>query len=54
MARYLYLPLEITIREHDGKVMLALQAAKEGWSVVMGTRVALYNAADQLPEGVFL
>ena len=52
--KYLYLPLEIIVREHDGKVTLAHQAAQDGWTVVMGPKIHLYAIADQLPEGVFL
>ena len=48
--RYLYLPLEIIVREHDGKVTLAHQAVQEGWVVVMGPKIHLYAIADQLPE----
>lgn len=54
MKKYLYLPLEIVIREHDGKTTLAHQAVIDGWTVVMGPKLHLYRVADQLPEGVFL
>ena len=50
--KYLYLPLEIVIREHDGKATLAHEAAMAGWTVVMGPKIPLYNVLDQLPEGV--
>jgi surface carbohydrate biosynthesis protein len=53
-AKYLYLPLEIVIREHDGKAVLAHAAARAGWTVLMGPKIALYNICDQLPEGVFV
>ncbi len=52
--KYLYLPLEIIIREHDGKVTLAHQAVRDGWTVIMGPKIHLYAIADQLPEGIFL
>lgn len=52
--KYLYLPLEIVIREHDGKATLAQAAAEDGWTVVLGPKMPLYNIAGQLPEGVFL
>ena len=52
--KYLYLPLEIVIREHDGKATLAREAAAAGWTVIIGPKVALYSICDQLPEGVFL
>jgi len=54
VQKYLYLPLEIIVREHDGKVTLAHQAVQDGWTVVMGPKIYLYAIADQLPEGVFL
>ena len=52
--KYLYLPLEIIVREHDGKVTLAHQAVQDGWVVVMGPKIHLYAIAEHLPEGVFL
>lgn len=52
--KYLYLPLEIVVREHDGKTTLACAAAHEGWTVIIGPKLSLYAICDQLPEGVFL
>jgi len=52
--KYLYLPLEIVVREHDGKIMLAHEAAMAGWTVVIGAKMAIYNAASQLPEGIVI
>ena len=53
-GKYLYLPLEIVVREHDGKVTLAHEAALQGWTVVMGPKLSLYAVLDQMPEGVCL
>ena len=36
--KYLYLPLEIVIREIDGKALLAFEAATRGWKVVICTK----------------
>lgn len=52
--RYLYLPLEIVVREHDGKAVLAATAAAMGWRVIIGPKLALYQHMSELPEGVFL
>ncbi len=52
--KYLYLPLEIVIREHDGKTTLAHEAVSAGWNVVLGPKIPLYAVSEQLPEGVFL
>lgn len=53
-VKYLYLPLEIVVREHDGKAMLAYEAAKLGWTIIMGPKISLYSICEQLPEGMFL
>lgn len=52
--KYLYLPLEIVVREHDGKVTLAQEAARAGWTVLIGPKLHLYAMQEQLPQGVFL
>lgn len=52
--KYLYLPLEIVIREHDGKVLLAQEAAAAGWTVLVGPKLHLYSIMSHLPQGVCL
>ena len=52
--KYLYLPLEIVVREQEGKATLASYAIKRGWNVIIGAKLELYSIADQLPKGVFL
>jgi surface carbohydrate biosynthesis protein len=52
--KYLYLPLEFTVRELDGYCLLASQAVARGISVVIAPRYALYDYLDTLPTGIFL
>ena len=52
--KYLYLPLEIAIREFDGKATLAYEAAKRGWNVIITNKLKLYSQLKNLPKGIFL
>lgn len=51
---WLYLPVEIKVRESDAKLLLAYYAAKEGYDVVTGDHIMVEKASDELPSGIFL
>ncbi len=54
MDRYLYLPIEVGSRELASKSLIALAAAEQGYSVVLGFQHTLIRSAPQLPNGLFL
>ena len=49
--KYLYIPLEIVIRELDGKSLIAFEAAKKGWKVIICTKRQFFNNVNNLPAG---
>lgn len=49
--KYLYVPLEIVVRELDGKSLLAYEAAQQGWTVIVCTKRMFFNNVNQLPPG---
>ena len=49
--RYLYIPLEIVVRELDGKALLAFEAVLRGWKVIICTKRQFFNNIDKLPAG---
>ena len=51
---YLYIVLEIIDRELDGHCLFAKTAIREGWTVVLGTKKAIFSKMSILPKGVFL
>ncbi|MCK0470522.1 surface carbohydrate biosynthesis protein [Halalkalibacter sp. APA_J-10(15)] len=51
--RHLYLPIEVTTRELDGKLLLAYYAVKNGYNVVIGKQPKLFDNAAYLPKGIF-
>lgn len=54
-ARWLLIPMEIVERELNGNLLLCLEAVKNGWSCILGTKRSIMNAAEHLPVGaVFL
>jgi len=48
---WLYLPIEITVRELHAKALLAAVAAESGWHVVLGPKTALEARLGLLPAG---
>ncbi len=53
-SRYLYIPLEIFIRELKGMLLLSLVASQYGWKVVLGGKQSIFPVLDKLPPGVVL
>ncbi|GAA0454067.1 surface carbohydrate biosynthesis protein [Alkalibacillus silvisoli] len=52
--KYLYLPVEVRVRELDAKLLLAYHAAREGFRVVVGEQIAVEQAATAMPCGIYL
>ncbi|MET3683733.1 surface carbohydrate biosynthesis protein [Alkalibacillus flavidus] len=53
IKNWLYLPIEIKVRESDAKLLLAYYAAKKGYEVVIGDHYMVQKASHQLPQGIF-
>lgn len=51
--KWLYLPIEIKVRELDAKLLLAYYAAKEGYDVIIGDHIMVEIASEELPTGIF-
>ena len=52
-VKFLYLPIEITNRELDAKILVALQAARNGFTVFLGSMEVL-KLAEAVGSGVVL
>jgi len=50
--KYLYLPIETWVREFHAKTLLGVQAAKSGWSVVIGPKTAMDRRLQTFPQGI--
>ncbi|MFD1446463.1 surface carbohydrate biosynthesis protein [Oceanobacillus profundus] len=51
--RWLYLPVEVKVREMDAKLLLAYYAVKEGYQVIIGEHKMVELASTVYPAGVF-
>jgi surface carbohydrate biosynthesis protein len=51
---WLYLPIEVKVRELDAKLLLAYYAVKEGYHVVIGEHHMVELASTVYPKGIFL
>ena len=49
--KYLYLPIETWVREYHSKTLLGVQAASEGWTVIIGPKTAMSQRLPRLPQG---
>ena len=54
MAKWLYIPVEVKIRELHAKLLFAKMAASAGYNVVIGRKAEVMNAVPYLPPGIFL
>ena len=52
--KWLYMPVEIKVRELPAKVLLAASAARSGYNVVLGRKAELSKYINSFPEGIFL
>ncbi|NDV26711.1 surface carbohydrate biosynthesis protein [Desulfovibrio sp. JC010] len=50
--KYLYLSTEVSAREFDSKILLALQALRNGYTSVVGEDHFFYRNIEKLPPGV--
>src|SRR5690625_4028375 len=50
---YLYLPIEIKVREQDAKLLLAYYAALSGFTVVIGEQLRVEKTAMTFPQGIY-
>ncbi len=53
MRKYLYLSIEISVRELDSKLLLALFALKDGYTTIVGQDYFFTKNLPRLPVGVF-
>ncbi len=54
MTGYLYLPIEVAVREMDSRLLTALFAVKSGMEVLIGQKWLLQQNLAALPPGAFL
>lgn len=52
-GRWLYLPIDVKVRELDGKLFFAARAAARGWNVIIGQKKQVSAAMPFLPPGFF-
>jgi surface carbohydrate biosynthesis protein len=52
--KYLYIPIEIVLRELDSKLLLAHEALRAGFEVILGQKWLLQDNLDRLPPGVVM
>ncbi len=52
-GRWLYLPMDVKVRELEGKAFFAACAAVRGWNVVVGQKKQVAAVMGRLPCGVF-
>ncbi|MBM7573687.1 surface carbohydrate biosynthesis protein [Aquibacillus albus] len=50
---WLYLPVEVKVRDLDSKLLLSYYAAKEGYNVFIGDHIMVELASVEYPEGIF-
>ncbi len=51
--RWLYLPVEVKVREMDAKLLLAYYAVKSDYHVIIGDHVMVEKASEKYPKGIF-
>jgi surface carbohydrate biosynthesis protein len=51
-SKFLYLPIEVKPRELDAKLLIAAEACRKGYSVIIGTK-ALNSLLQQGPKGIY-
>ncbi|WP_058307187.1 surface carbohydrate biosynthesis protein [Gracilibacillus massiliensis] len=52
--RWLYLPVEVKVRELDAKLLLSYYAIKQGYQVIIGDHPTVEEASSHFPRGIFL
>ncbi|WP_430788244.1 surface carbohydrate biosynthesis protein [Virgibacillus flavescens] len=51
--RWLYLPVEVKVRELDAKLLVAYYAIEEGYQVILGEHRMVESASAVYPNGIF-
>lgn len=51
---YLYLPMEIAVREFDSRLLIAIMAVERGMEVVLGQKWLLEENIEALPKGLWI
>jgi surface carbohydrate biosynthesis protein len=51
---FIYLPIEIKVREFDGKLLFALIAAENGFNVILGRQKDIRKHLYSLPQGLYI
>ncbi len=52
--KWLYLPMDIKVRELHSKTLIAAEAAKRGYKVILGRKAEVSSLVSSLPKGVFV
>ncbi|KAB8135794.1 hypothetical protein F9U64_11030 [Gracilibacillus oryzae] len=50
---WLYLPIEVKVRECDAKLLLAYHAIQQGYNVIIGDHPVLEQVCGKYPQGIF-
>lgn len=53
ITNFFYVPIYVTAREFNAKVLLSGVAAERGFEVYLGTEISINNRLSQLPEGIY-
>ncbi|WP_208592353.1 surface carbohydrate biosynthesis protein [Gracilibacillus suaedae] len=51
--RWLYLPIEVKVRELDAKLLLSYYAVRQGYQVIIGDLLLVAKAAANNPSGIY-
>lgn len=51
--KWLYLPIEIKVRELDARILLACAAAEKGYRVLIGHKGEIQTKLNSMPRGIF-
>ncbi|MGH1376950.1 MAG: surface carbohydrate biosynthesis protein [Alphaproteobacteria bacterium] len=52
--KWLYIPVEIKVREMPAKLLLAVAAAHKGYNVIFGRKAEITKYIHSMPSGIFL
>ena len=52
--KYLFIEIEVYVRDFNSRLLIALEAASRGYIVIMGHRNQIYDLAlkNKLPKGI--
>jgi len=53
-SNYIYITIEVSKRELDGKLLFCVEASKKGWICVLGSRQHFMKHIRALPKGIWL